>query len=542
MSEDKLREELMGEGPNPDFKINYLIEAGAGAGKTYTMVHRILHQLVSGDREPQDIVAITFTEKATQEMVERLDKLLRKELEEAKKQNLPTVRRLEQLVKEAGRMQVSTIHSFCQTMLETMPFASPLGIEMKVEEKEGAVAREFFRRRYHEDDSLFAQARNRMGFYRDDLEDYFCERCKNREAELVFEPVGSAKYQTWEGMLKTFAGEFLEALQEELKKADSGVKENLSEELQSVLTMSKTAFLQDQNAVNTLARLRLLKAGKIPVGIRDKTEADIFRAGDGANMQKVWTENGAVLQDLTAKVAHSIVSQPTRQLLEEYREEKRKKHMAGFNDLLLRTRDMLRDNAQARAYFHERYKVLYVDEMQDTDAIQAEMLFFLTTDEAHFDPRDWKKCKPVPGSLFLVGDPKQAIYRFRGADIDIYNDVLRCFENGVGKVCKLKYNYRSVEGICKLSKAVFEEPDLTIPAKNGKTKDPEKEREKHFEWLNGGKYQAEYTDMEAKSKANPAKGRVVSYEPLGGTTEDYRLNDPKQVAAFIEAMIRQKPV
>ena len=142
--------------------------------------------------------------------------------------------------------------------------------------------------------------------------------------------------------------------------------------------------------------------------------------------------------------------------------KKSSRHLATFNDLLLRARDMLRDNPAARAYFHERYKVIYVDEMQDTDPVQTEMLFYLTTAEEHFNGDDWRLCRPVPGSLFLVGDPKQAIYRFRGADIGVYNILLTLFQSeedlaakgadpkAIGRKVTLRFNFRSSKEICDL--------------------------------------------------------------------------------------------
>ena len=72
MSDQAVRTELMGENDPKTYENNYLVEAGAGAGKTYTMVQRIVNQLMNTDCAPQELVAITFTVKATQELEERL--------------------------------------------------------------------------------------------------------------------------------------------------------------------------------------------------------------------------------------------------------------------------------------------------------------------------------------------------------------------------------------------------------------------------------------------------------------------------------------
>jgi ATP-dependent helicase/nuclease subunit A len=64
-----------------------------------------------------------------------------------------------------------------------------------------------------------------------------------------------------------------------------------------------------------------------------------------------------------------------------------------------------------RTYFRRRFTHLFVDEFQDTDPLQAEVVLFLTASDP--EQKDWRACRPVPGSLFVVGDPKQSIYRFR---------------------------------------------------------------------------------------------------------------------------------
>ena len=100
-----------------------------------------------------------------------------------------------------------------------------------------------------------------------------------------------------------------------------------------------------------------------------------------------------------------------------------------------------------------------VDEFQDTDPIQAEILFLLTgTDDAM---TDWTGLAPAPGSLFLVGDPKQSIYRFRRADIDIYNLVKGRIEASGGETLALSANFRSVRAIADWVNPLFD------PARGG---------------------------------------------------------------------------
>ena len=79
-------------------------------------------------------------------------------------------------------------------------------------------------------------------------------------------------------------------------------------------------------------------------------------------------------------------------VLEAYRTEKRERRQAFSDDQLMLARDMLRDSAPARAYFHGRYKAVYVDEFQDTDPVQTELLFYLTADEASCRTDRLRRC------------------------------------------------------------------------------------------------------------------------------------------------------
>ena len=105
----------------------------------------------------------------------------------------------------------------------------------------------------------------------------------------------------------------------------------------------------------------------------------------------------------------------------EYARARRADGLADFDDLLIWARDLLRDDPQVRAHFHRRTTRVLVDEFQDTDPVQVELVAWLCAPEAATGP--WRELAPEPGSLFVVGDPKQSIYRFRGADIAVYDAV-----------------------------------------------------------------------------------------------------------------------
>src|SRR5581483_8151797 len=120
-------------------------------------------------------------------------------------------------------------------------------------------------------------------------------------------------------------------------------------------------------------------------------------------------------------------------------------------------RDLLRDHPEAREEMKKRLDYLFVDEFQDTDPLQVEIVFFLSEKVGRTD-KHWQKVKLEPGKLFLVGDPKQSIYRFRRADVAIYEATKeRILSNG-GKVEVLTENFRTVGGLVDWVNGCF--PDL----------------------------------------------------------------------------------
>ena len=109
-------------------------------------------------------------------------------------------------------------------------------------------------------------------------------------------------------------------------------------------------------------------------------------------------------------------------LVDRYTDLKARAGKLDFVDLLLLAYKLLKSNSEVRGYFQQRFSHIFVDEFQDTDPLQAAILVLLSSSDP--EESDWLKVKPAPGKLFLVGDPKQSIYKFRRADVTLYQ---RCY-------------------------------------------------------------------------------------------------------------------
>ncbi|MGC1808752.1 MAG: UvrD-helicase domain-containing protein, partial [Candidatus Binataceae bacterium] len=140
-------------------------------------------------------------------------------------------------------------------------------------------------------------------------------------------------------------------------------------------------------------------------------------------------------------------------IVEIYDEIKRREGQLDFLDLLLVARDLVRDNAAVRAELQNRFTHIFIDEFQDTDPLQAEILLLLAAD----DPatHDWRAARPIPGKLFIVGDPKQSIYRFRRADVALYQEVKRSLVSKGARILYLTVSFRATPELHAMINAAF---------------------------------------------------------------------------------------
>ena len=150
-----------------------------------------------------------------------------------------------------------------------------------------------------------------------------------------------------------------------------------------------------------------------------------------------------------------------RACADRYENEKAQAGALDFLDLLLKARDLVARDEDVRRSFQRRFKCIFVDEFQDTDPLQAEILLLLASDDPSISK--WRDVRPAPGKLFIVGDPKQSIYRFRRADVGIYRDVYAMLEARGAKRVTLSTSFRARPNIQRAINAAFE-PVMTTNA------------------------------------------------------------------------------
>lgn len=580
MTETELRGFL--EHDSESYRVNWLVEAGAGAGKTHLIVQRMVNQLAGGFCPPEQLAAITFTNKATNQLRERLTGAL---CERQKAAATPEeAARLAEIIARVDAVQISTVHSFCQRMLSEMPLAAQLGFSpvMLDESATARYVREFFDTCCREHEDWFASLRA-LGIEPSGLQEAFLRllACGDAQAvrlvpgspeylrlekeliagaeqmragiaalfpdgavapctpwltrALAFEPVTSAE----EAAAWVFlAEEFTTArnrrgcsvsvtqwedgspkkldLQRLISDPDSPAVTAWNEFSENFRTASKWKTEIDKlearsnpTAKNreTLAERRRELAQLEPV-LRKQEQSPECRFVHGCIRLILQTKDISGLVKQRDELLHALISEALERCRDAMARDKHTRSFVSFDDLLTRARDLVRDDSGARQTFGGRWRIIYVDEFQDTDPVQAQLLFYLTAE--HFD-RDWTKCEPRPGSLFLVGDPKQSIYRFRRADIEVYDQVRRLFAQGqAGQVATLQFNFRSTEALCEYVTGVFR-PVMT-----------------------GTDYQAGFIEMHSPSgRTAPGSG---AYSFAAESPEDC----PAAVAAFIECAVETK--
>jgi ATP-dependent helicase/nuclease subunit A len=333
-----------------DHSQSIFIDAGAGTGKTETIVKRIVNRLLTDrDVHMMNVAAITFTDKAGAELRNRFRKVFSETQGKVDKEAASLIA---EYIHQVDSAAIGTIHSFCKRILTDYSIAANL-------------------------------------------------------------PVGFA-------VSSEDAGPSLK--RERIKRVTERAWEALSTEEETLLREKEISIRKMRDLVDELD-------------------------GKFARLASVEIDLSEITSDWEI-AAYRFVANAI-DLLKKEQIDRRNKGSIEFDDLLMFTRDLLRDEPDLRRLVASTYKLLVVDEFQDTDPIQWDIIQMIVSPE--------RIAEPKPGSLVLVGDPKQSIYRFRNADIHTFIKVKNLFtgSGSFGAVRELKSNFRTVNPIIDFVNKVF---------------------------------------------------------------------------------------
>lgn len=451
---------------------NYFVRAAAGSGKTTSLVARMV-ALVRQGVAPEHLAAITFTRKAAGEMTTRFFAELERTRDALDRDAAPAEwAAVDTGLRQAQRAFIGTIHAFCGRILRERPLAVglPPRFTAGLDDRDERALRE---RAWHAHLQAMQQDTDRidrlvdLGVEPDDLKPYFNTLCTHPELE----PYTAAPDDV---PAMTSAIDAVRALLDrwQPRRPDPPPK-------------GRDAVMKAFDRVEKRLRYNTLAAPAEQAALLNELTGVIKSNGQAKVTLSAWGERGTdayeaarVLRDeeLPALVEHTIepvlrqwtayvhraVVAFTRPAVETYQALRRQEGQLTFHDILRLTRDLLRDRPAVRRRLQDRFRVLLVDEFQDTDPLQAEILFYLTGENVH--ETDWTACRPRPGSLFIVGDDKQSIYRFRRADMAVFHQVGSLIDAAGGEVVDLTKNFRSLGRLCRWCddafSALFAEPAL----------------------------------------------------------------------------------
>jgi ATP-dependent exoDNAse (exonuclease V) beta subunit len=441
------------------------VEAAAGTGKTTELVARLVALLRSGRATLDRVVAVTFTEKAAGEMKLRV----RAEIERACADETASAAERERLVVALGQLElarIGTIHGFCGDLLHERPVEAgvdPL-FEVADEDAQSALLDGVF-------DAWFegmldappegvrrVLRRRTRGFGaagpRDELRTAVLRLLEHRDFATRWRREPFDRDAEIDRVVAQLAE--VGALAARAANPGDWLAKNVAEIARFVAELRHREQVRDRDYDGLEAELRLLarsrnvhwkwKGRRLPFA-KDLPAEEVRALRDAAKQaldgfaERADADLAPLLQAELAPVADA------------YQAAKQRAGLLDFLDLLVCARDLLRGDASVRADMQARFTHYFVDEFQDTDPLQAEILLLL----AAADPaaNEWRSAATVPGKLFLVGDPKQSIYRFRRADVAIYEQVKRQLAASGADVVQLAASFRSVPQIQAAVNAAF---------------------------------------------------------------------------------------
>lgn len=447
-----------------DLDKTLVVEAAAGTGKTTALISRITAVIRSGQTSLDRVVAVTFTEKAAGEMKLRL----RAELDRARHEtsNVDERANLERALAALEVAHINTIHGFCADLLRERPVDAGIDPKFEVldETASEALLQEAFRNWFERALAVPGEGLRRMlrrrswRAERSTPRDELLRACRDLVEYRDFDTPWAFPHFEREPLIDELVERFraLAGFLTQARNPSDQLARAMAEfhAFVSALDARERVRKRDYDAleVEFAEFLRSKKRALSAVGYGQLYGPSLDRNAvvSERNEVKASLERflGLCDADLAAHLREELLA-----VVAEREQLKRRRGALDFVDLLSFTRDLIKDNRAVREQLQHRFTHLFIDEFQDTDPLQAEILLLLAS--ASPEATDYRYVRSKPGKLFVVGDPKQAIYRFRRAEVTLYERIKAELLSQGAELLHLTTNFRSLPAIQAAVNAAF---------------------------------------------------------------------------------------
>ena len=480
-----------------DYQRDAIIEASAGTGKTYALEHIVEH-LVKNGVDIRKILLVTFTEKAAGELKERIRKIL---VDSKSNESSEAVKHLDEAT-------ICTIHSFCQELLQEYPFESGMQMTADVIDSDRAliekaaqaviVGEEFrvqFSEAFSDEMKKWDAAKDVNGLknavvkrvaaiIQSGLEpkiwrDEYTVQCFGGYRQLLGDMVDGIKYDNGGKAVGEYILDQVHFTDRQGRQKEQF--KNIDVQLEDLWRVGLDANDVKERGIRLLGAI-----GGIGVSFGlYSPDGQKMHGADGNDLKfdKQFPKYKK-LKDLAneaAKIAEITLLDKVGELAHtEFLRLKKQSRAMTFDDMVLEVSRMVKgavndvDNAAKQAFLKSlrmRYRIVLVDEFQDTDNKQWDIFRLLFSSGVG----EIGDASPKQGCLIVVGDPKQAIYGFRGADIATYLRARKEIEDAGGQKFRLDKMFRSTREMVDAFNTIFKSGwfknmsvnGLTIPYKDG---------------------------------------------------------------------------
>ncbi|MDY7027484.1 MAG: UvrD-helicase domain-containing protein, partial [Spirochaetota bacterium] len=435
---------------------NTVVTAGAGSGKTTVLARRFVYLIENGLAEADGILTLTFTRKAAAEMYERIYRLLLQRTESASE---PEHReRCRRAVEGFDEAQISTLDSFCARIVRGG--SSRFGVSGDFRQDEFAAGKMISETALQ---FLLEHANHRA--LRSFVESYGMEQVLDHFLiPLAEEEFHLAREYDFSGMFDRQR----DFLMEQSRLIALRMEEERRWFLSSGLPTDKKSLQSIREGMEKCGSpVELQTAGDWP-GLHETAARKMADRMGGAKdpvlqeareRLKVWKTAAGELEPIIALFLNEDTYRGVYSLLGEYQRRvmsaKRSSGALTFRDVVEMAVLLLREDTDLRNYYKRHFSHIMIDEFQDNNNLQRQLLFLLAEKEDRNVPGDPAPEDLQPGKLFFVGDEKQSIYKFRGADVRVLKSLQNQLQEAGGSNLHLAFNYRSHSGLIEFFNALF---------------------------------------------------------------------------------------